>query len=55
MKNINKESGNKATSPGQRICFDISSTNAYSQGGKKFRLLIIDEFTGYIWSEIPKV
>ena len=35
---------------GQRIMFDISSIRAISQGGNKFWLLIMDEFTNYCWS-----
>jgi hypothetical protein len=41
---------NLATYKGQRIMFDISSVNTYSQGGNKFWLLVMDEFTKMKWS-----
>jgi hypothetical protein len=45
-----KEARNKSTKISQRICFDISSVKERSQGGNKFWLLILDEFSNYSWS-----
>ena len=53
--NIAKETiTNLAQAPGDRISFDISSVQATSQGGNKFWLLIMDEYTKYCWSYFMK-
>ena len=47
---IPKQAEHNATKKGERISFDISSVKTISQGGNKFWLLIVDEFTNYCWS-----
>jgi hypothetical protein len=54
QKNTNKETSNKATKPGERICIDISSTKEESYSGGKFWLLITDEYSNMIWTAILK-
>lgn len=50
-KKISKKNlSHLATRKGERLWFDISSVNTHSQGGNKFWLLIIDEFTKMKWS-----
>ena len=36
--------------PGERLCFDISSVKTKSIGGRKYWLLIVDEATDMCWS-----
>jgi Reverse transcriptase (RNA-dependent DNA polymerase) len=51
MKNFPKEAiEHMAHSKGDRVMFDISSVDAFSQGGNKFWLLVMDEHTRYCWS-----
>ena len=47
---INKVNINKSTTPGERICFDSSSSKYISLGGKFF-LLSIDECTNFRWCQ----
>ena len=47
--NINKESGTRATKPGERLFVDISSVNGTSLGGSKFFALIIDQYSSFKW------
>jgi len=49
-KKIAKQTTNHAKSPGERIMIDISYIKEPSQGGNKFWLLIVDEFTSFSWS-----
>jgi hypothetical protein len=50
QKNVNKCNVDRSTTPGERLCIDISSIKSTSFGGKKFWLLVVDEATGYKWS-----
>jgi hypothetical protein len=51
IKNIPKVTTHiAATDIGERIMFDISSVKVPSTGGNKHWLLVMDEFSGYIWS-----
>ena len=40
----------KATEPGQRLFVDISGPYSKSIGGSEYWLLIVDDFTGKLWS-----
>jgi hypothetical protein len=51
IKNIPKVTTHiVATEIGERIMFDISSVKVPSMGGNQFWLLVMDEFSGYLWS-----
>jgi hypothetical protein len=39
-----------ATDIGERIMFDISSVKVPSTGGNTYWLLVMDEYSGYLWS-----
>jgi hypothetical protein len=43
----------KATKVGERINMDISSVNTHTFGGKKYWLLVVDEFSDMCWSYFP--
>jgi hypothetical protein len=47
---VPKFNPNKATTKGERIMIDISSTISESYANNKFWLIIMDEYTGHIWS-----
>jgi hypothetical protein len=48
--NFGHNNNYQATSKGERISIDISSTNQVSYVGSKLWLLTQDEYTSYIWS-----
>jgi hypothetical protein len=51
IKNIPKVTNHiVATDIGERIMFDISSVKVPSMGGKQFWLLVMDEYSVYLWS-----
>jgi len=52
--NLNKETENTSETPGERLCFDISSIKGKSIGGARFWLLVVDEATGHSWSYLLK-
>ena len=47
QKNIPKYVDFKATEPGGKVFFDLSSIKYKSLGGAKFWLLFVDEYTGF--------
>ena len=47
QKNIPKYIDFKATKPGGKVFFDLSSIEYKSLGGAKFWLLFLDEYTGF--------
>lgn len=49
-KKINKAPVKRATTPGGRLCIDISSPSTKSIGGKCHWLLVVDDCTDYAWS-----
>ena len=54
QQKIAKETTNKSTVPGERLCIEISSVRHPSYGGAKFWLLIIDDATRMCWSTFLK-
>jgi hypothetical protein len=51
IKNIPKVTTHIAADDiGELIMFDISSVKVPSTGGNKYWLLVMDEFSGYLWS-----
>jgi transposase InsO family protein len=51
IKNIRKVTTHVvATDIGERIMFDISSVRVPSMGENQFWLLVMDEYSGYLWS-----
>jgi hypothetical protein len=51
IKNIPKVTTHiAATDIGERIMVDISSVKVPSAGGNKYWLLVMDEYSGYLWS-----
>ena len=44
-KNLNKETVNRSVEKGNRLFIDISSIKSTSYGGKKFWLLVLDDFS----------
>ena len=53
-KKISKTTETHATQKGERLAMDISWIKSTSYGGKKYWLMVQDEFTGYIWSRFLK-
>ena len=54
QKNLVKVSENKSNRKGERLMIDISSARNKSLGGRKYWLLVIDDFTDYCWSYFLK-
>ena len=50
QKNVNQVADNKVTSPGQLMSSDISSIRTDSSTGRKYWLLVVDNYTGMKWS-----
>jgi hypothetical protein len=50
QKGVAKSSDEQCKRPGERLFFDITSIKAYSFGGKKFWLVIVDDATNLTWS-----
>jgi transposase InsO family protein len=50
MKNIPKDSSSRATAPGQRLFFDVSHIKTASFAANRFWLLVMDDYTNFIWS-----
>ena len=54
QKGVSKESTMKSAVPGERLCFDISSSKKLSFSKSKFWLLVVDEATDMCWSRFLK-
>jgi hypothetical protein len=52
--NLNKETKNHSSTPGERLGFDISSVKGESYGGARFWLLVVDDATDRCWSMFLK-
>ena len=50
QKNMPKEVKNPVKKPGEMLCFDISSPNAKTLGGRHFWLMVTDAATKHKWS-----
>jgi hypothetical protein len=54
MKNIPKENDNIATKKGERLLIDISWIRRATYAGNRYRLLVMDEYTNFLWSFFMK-
>ena len=50
QKNLNREAGRKSEGPGQVFASDLSWISTQSAGGKKYWLLVVDQYTSMKWS-----
>ena len=62
QKNLNKTAGRKSKKPGQVFASDISSVATEAIGGRRYWLLVVDQYTSMKWNfflrtkdEQPKV
>ena len=54
QKNLEKETKERSSIPGERLFVDISSVKTESFGGSKFWLLVLDDASDYCWSYFLK-
>ena len=54
QKNLAKITDVKSQQRGERLFLDLSWTRQPSYGGSRYWLLIMDDFTGYVWTYFLK-
>jgi hypothetical protein len=54
MKNIPKENDNIATKKGERLLIDISWIRTATYADNRYWLLVMDEYTNFLWSLFMK-